>query len=163
SSFYRRCGHSYVSPSIAPVRLRATPNSYAFWISAESGELPAEISLIHNGLTLRGVHFRGQECSIHLMGWTPNSYAFWTSAESAWTSAESVVDHAWPANEHASNSTPVEEIQMTEQEKKTPILLTETETDHVAGGNNGNHYGQIENPAWPINGGKATDAPGHTK
>jgi hypothetical protein len=53
---------------------------------------------------------------------------------------------------------------MSEQEKKAkkePVLLTETETNHVAGGNNGHHYGQIEHPAWPINGGKAADAPGH--
>ena len=56
-----------------------------------------------------------------------------------------------------------------EKAKKTPILLTETETKHVAGGNNGNHYGQIEHPAWSINGGKAdtvgnaADAPGHNK
>jgi hypothetical protein len=50
-----------------------------------------------------------------------------------------------------------------EKAKTAPILLTETETNHVAGGNNGNHYGQIEHPAWPINGGKAVDAPGHNK
>jgi len=28
------------------------------------------------------------------MGRTPNSFAFWISAESAWTSAESAIDHA---------------------------------------------------------------------
>lgn len=36
---------------------------------------------------------------------------------------------------------------MTKQKKKAPILPTETETDHVAGGlanngNDGNHFGQ---------------------
>ena len=56
---------------------------------------------------------------------------------------------------------------MTKQEKakNAPILLTETETNHVAGGNNGKHVGQeaklLDEPAWSINPGKATDAPGH--
>jgi hypothetical protein len=61
---------------------------------------------------------------------------------------------------------------MMKQEKKaekTPILLTEAETDHVAGGDNGNHYafGKSALPAWQINHGKAdtignaADAPGH--
>ena len=52
---------------------------------------------------------------------------------------------------------------MMKQDKKAPILLTEIETNQVAGGNNGNHYGQIEVPAWSINGGKADQAPGHNK
>jgi hypothetical protein len=41
------------------------------------------------------------------------------------------------------------EIQMMKQEKTAPIVLTETETDHVAGGNNGdngNHFGQEADP-----------------
>jgi hypothetical protein len=41
---------------------------------------------------------------------------------------------------------------MTKQEK-APILLTEAETDRVAGGN-GNHYGQEKDPgepAWTVN------------
>ena len=55
---------------------------------------------------------------------------------------------------------------MTEQAKATaPILLTETETDHVAGGDKGKHVGQdaklLDVPAWSINPGKATDARGH--
>jgi len=53
---------------------------------------------------------------------------------------------------------------MMKQEKKAPILLTETETDHVAGGA-GNHFGQkakqLDVPAWTINNGKADQAPGH--
>ena len=55
---------------------------------------------------------------------------------------------------------------MAENQKATaPVELTESETDNVAGGNNGNHwaYGQIATPAWSVNGGKAADAPGHTK
>ena len=59
---------------------------------------------------------------------------------------------------------------MTEQAKATaPILLTETETDHVAGGapsgNNGNHFGQGAKPPWqlPDFKGDAADAPGHLK
>jgi len=58
----------------------------------------------------------------------------------------------------------LKEIQMMKQEKKAPILLTETETDHVAGGA-GNHFGQkakqLDVPAWTINNGKADQAPGH--
>ena len=45
---------------------------------------------------------------------------------------------------------------MTKQEK-VPILLTEAETDRVAGGD-GNHYGQMAKeagePAWDFNAGK---------
>jgi hypothetical protein len=54
---------------------------------------------------------------------------------------------------------------MTKQEKKTPILLSETETDHVAGGA-GHHVGQraqlLDVPAWTLNPGKAEEAPGHS-
>jgi len=57
---------------------------------------------------------------------------------------------------------------MTKQEKATaPILLTETETDHVAGGDNGNHFGQkaqaLSVKPWEVQGfkGDAADAPGH--
>jgi len=32
---------------------------------------------------------------------------------------------------------------MTKQDKKAPILLTETESDHVAGGDNGDPFNQI--------------------
>ena len=50
--------------------------------------------------------------------------------------------------------------------KKAPILLTETETDHVAGGA-GLHVGQeaeqLDVPAWTINPGNAIYAPGHNK
>ncbi len=53
---------------------------------------------------------------------------------------------------------------MMEQEKKALILLTETETDYAAGGaGNGNAFGHIETPAWSVNDGKATEAPGHNK
>ena len=45
--------------------------------------------------------------------------------------------------------------------------LTETETDHVAGGDNGNHFGQEAKemgvPAWTLNNGNAKNAPGHLK
>jgi hypothetical protein len=61
----------------------------------------------------------------------------------------------------------VEEIQMSEQEKKA--LLSETETDHVAGGA-GNHFGQLAKEqnvrpwALPDFKGKGPDdAPGHNK
>ena len=47
-----------------------------------------------------------------------------------------------------------------------PTQLTESETDHVAGGA-GHAYGklakELDVPAWSINGGKAADAPGHNK
>jgi hypothetical protein len=56
----------------------------------------------------------------------------------------------------------LEEIQMMKDEKKAPILLTEAETDHVAGGT-GNHFGQLGHPAWSINNGNAINAPGHNK
>ena len=55
---------------------------------------------------------------------------------------------------------------MMKQEKKAPILLTETETDHVAGGA-GNHFGQEAQAQnvrpWELQGfkGDAADAPGH--
>jgi hypothetical protein len=46
--------------------------------------------------------------------------------------------------------------------KKAPILLTETETDHIAGGDNGNHFGQeakeMDVPAWTLNNGNAKNA-----
>jgi hypothetical protein len=60
----------------------------------------------------------------------------------------------------------LEEIQMMKQDNKTPILLTETETDRVAGGA-GNHFGQEAKDLgvhpWELQGfkGKAADAPGH--
>jgi len=60
----------------------------------------------------------------------------------------------------------LKEIQMMKQEKKAPILLTETETDHVAGGA-GNHFGQEAQAQnvrpWELQGfkGDAADAPGH--
>jgi|SRR5436305_9966837 len=54
---------------------------------------------------------------------------------------------------------------MIKQEKTAPILLTETETNQVAGGDNGNHFGQIAKdlgvPAWSINNGNAVNAPGY--
>jgi hypothetical protein len=56
---------------------------------------------------------------------------------------------------------------MQTQEKTEPVELTGSETDQVAGGDNGRHYGQIAKeqgvPAWSINAGKADDAPGHNK
>jgi hypothetical protein len=57
---------------------------------------------------------------------------------------------------------------MTKQEKKAPIVLTETETNQVAGGDNGNHYGQLKDPgvpAWTVNNSHAStlDVPGHNK
>jgi hypothetical protein len=61
----------------------------------------------------------------------------------------------------------LEEIQMMKQEKKAPISLTETETNQVAGGNNGNHFGQLAKDQgvhpWELSGfkGNAGDAPGH--
>ena len=56
---------------------------------------------------------------------------------------------------------------MMKQEKKAPISLTETETNQVAGGNNGNHFGQLAKDQgvhpWELSGfkGNAGDAPGH--
>jgi len=57
-----------------------------------------------------------------------------------------------------------------EKAKKAPILLTETETDHVAGGDNGNHYGQVAKDLnvhpWALGDFKGKgpdDAPGHNK
>ncbi len=55
-----------------------------------------------------------------------------------------------------------------EDKKAAPILLTDTETNHVAGGvDNGLHIGQLAQeqdvPAWTLNPGKAEQAPGHTK
>jgi hypothetical protein len=58
---------------------------------------------------------------------------------------------------------------MSEQEKKAPILLTETETDHVAGGGHAYAFGKSDLPAWQMNNGKAdtvgnaANAPGHNK
>jgi hypothetical protein len=53
------------------------------------------------------------------------------------------------------------------QKATAPVELTESETDNVAGGDNGHHYGQrakeLDVPAWSINSGKAADAPGHNK
>jgi hypothetical protein len=64
----------------------------------------------------------------------------------------------------------IEEMNMDtpENQKATGLVeMTEFETDQVAGGDNGHHYGQIAKelgePAWSINGGKAADAPGHNK
>jgi len=57
---------------------------------------------------------------------------------------------------------------MMKQEKKAPILLTETETDHVAGGA-GNQFGkqakELDMRPWqlPDFKGDAADAPGHLK
>jgi len=56
---------------------------------------------------------------------------------------------------------------MSKQEKaqKALILLTETETDHVAGGDGLAHayaFGLKDgHPAWSFNNGNATNAPGH--
>ncbi len=56
---------------------------------------------------------------------------------------------------------------MMKQEKADkPVLLTETETDHVAGGDGVAHayaFGQVDTPAWSVNNGNAVDAPGHNK
>jgi hypothetical protein len=60
---------------------------------------------------------------------------------------------------------------MMKQEKKAekaPILLTETESDHVAGGgDNGDPFGQIAQllgqPWWAINDGNAQFAPGRNR
>jgi hypothetical protein len=52
------------------------------------------------------------------------------------------------------------------KQEKAPILLTEAETDRVAGGDNGNHWGQKAKdegvPAWFINSGEGK-ALGHGK
>jgi len=57
---------------------------------------------------------------------------------------------------------------MMKQEKKaekTPILLTEAETDHVAGGDGVAHayaFGRKDgHPAWSFNNGNAINAQGH--
>jgi hypothetical protein len=60
---------------------------------------------------------------------------------------------------------------MTKLEKKALILLTETETNQVAGGDKGNHYGQKRDPgvpAWTVNdnnsgNGNAANAADHLK
>ena len=58
---------------------------------------------------------------------------------------------------------------MTKLEKKALILLTETETNQVAGGDKGNHYGQKRDPGVPpVNdnnsgNGNAANAAGHLK
>jgi hypothetical protein len=62
----------------------------------------------------------------------------------------------------------VKEIQMTKQQKaKAPILLTEAELDHVAGGDNGDPFNLIAQllglPWWAINDGNAQFAPGRTR
>jgi hypothetical protein len=54
----------------------------------------------------------------------------------------------------------------TNQSPAGMVELTESETDHVAGGA-GRHYGQIAKElgvsAWSINAGNAANAPGHNK
>ena len=60
---------------------------------------------------------------------------------------------------------------MTNLEKRALILLTKTETNQVAGGDKGNHYGQKRDPgvpAWTDNdnnsgNGNAANAAGHLK
>ncbi len=59
---------------------------------------------------------------------------------------------------------------MMKQEKKAekaPILLTEAESDHVAGGDNGDPFGQIAQllgqPWWAINDGNVQFAPGRNR
>jgi hypothetical protein len=57
---------------------------------------------------------------------------------------------------------------MSENQRATGLVeLTEAETDRVAGGDNGDHFGQtakeFDVPAWSLNPGKADGAPGHNK
>jgi hypothetical protein len=58
-------------------------------------------------------------------------------------------------------------MQMTKQDKKAPILLTEPESDHVAGGDNGDPFNQIAQllnlPWWAVNDGNAQFVPGRNR